>query len=91
MKFRSAIQRQRVGSGTRIMAVFMAVIMLAYFVPVSAHAAVVPTATDTVTITETTGSNGFTHPGVGLTKLILDNMRQQVIDQKDDSGEGAGG
>lgn len=83
MKFRSAIQQQRVGLGTRIMAVFMAVIILAYFVPVSAHAAAVPAATDTVTITETTGSNGFTHPGVGLTKQILDNMRQQVMDKKE--------
>ncbi|WP_063867997.1 S-layer homology domain-containing protein [Paenibacillus sp. Soil766] len=81
MKFKSAIHRQRVG--TRIMAAFLAIIILATFAPIAAQAAVVPIATDTVSITETTGSNGFTHPGVGLTKLILDNMRQQIIDQKE--------
>jgi hypothetical protein len=81
MTFKSGVQRQRIG--TRFMAAFLAVIILTCFVPVAAQAAVVPAATDTVTITETTGSSGFTHPGVGLTKVILDNMRQQVIDQKE--------
>ncbi|MBW4080008.1 LamG-like jellyroll fold domain-containing protein [Paenibacillus sp. S150] len=43
----------------------------------------VPAASDIVTITEVISDEGFTHPGVGLTKSILDNMRGQVIANKD--------
>ncbi|MNB74293.1 Endo-1,4-beta-xylanase A precursor [compost metagenome] len=42
----------------------------------------VPEPTDLVVIHETV-SNGFTHPGVGLTKDILENMREQVIAKKE--------
>lgn len=38
----------------------------------------IPEATDQVVIHETV-SNGFTHPGVGVTKAILENMREQVM------------
>ena len=36
----------------------------------------------TVEINETV-TNGFTHPGVGVTKAILENMRTQVLAQKE--------
>ncbi|MHA6530961.1 galactose-binding domain-containing protein [Paenibacillus sp. BAC0078] len=42
----------------------------------------VPAPTDLVVIHETV-SSGFTHPGVGLTKEILENMRKQVIAKKE--------
>lgn len=32
-----------------------------------------------VEILETISDNGFVHPGVGLTKPILENMREQVL------------
>lgn len=35
------------------------------------------------TITETIDKSGFKHPGVGLTKDILENMRTQVREQKE--------
>lgn len=38
----------------------------------------IPEPSDLVVIHETV-SNGFTHPGVGVTKSILENMREQVI------------
>ncbi|WP_336772899.1 discoidin domain-containing protein [Paenibacillus sp. MMO-58] len=37
----------------------------------------------TVTVQESISSNGFTHPGVGLTKDILENMRAQVLAHKE--------
>lgn len=43
----------------------------------------VPAASDRVVITEVTGENGFTHPGIGLTKQVLDNMRAQILAGKD--------
>ncbi|OMF22908.1 hypothetical protein BK133_25310 [Paenibacillus sp. FSL H8-0548] len=41
----------------------------------------IPAASDKVTIIEVE-EDGFTHPGVGLTKAVLDNMREQIIAQK---------
>ena len=35
------------------------------------------------TITQTVDAGGFTHPGIGLTKAILENMRTQVLAQKE--------
>jgi hypothetical protein len=35
------------------------------------------------TITETTDASGFKHPGVGVTKNVLENMRTQVLAQKE--------
>ena len=35
----------------------------------------------TVEINETV-TNGFTHPGVGVTKSVLENMRTQVLAKK---------
>lgn len=35
------------------------------------------------TINEVIDENGFKHPGVGLTKDILENMRKEILDQKD--------
>ena len=34
-------------------------------------------------ITETTDANGFKHPGVGLTKEMLENARAQVLAKKE--------
>src|SRR5262249_42500485 len=34
-------------------------------------------------ITETTDASGFRHPGVGLTRDVLENMRTQVLAQKE--------
>jgi len=39
-------------------------------------------ATDVVQITETT-SNGFLHPGVGVTKAVLENARAQIMAKKE--------
>lgn len=41
-----------------------------------------PKPTDLVVIDETV-TNGFIHPGVGVTKAILENMREQVIAKKE--------
>ena len=35
------------------------------------------------TINETVDTSGFKHPGIGLTKAILENMRTQVLAQKE--------
>lgn len=42
-----------------------------------------PEATDAVVITEVSSENGFLHPGVGVTREILENMRRQVMDKKE--------
>ncbi|WP_248924000.1 alginate lyase family protein [Paenibacillus hamazuiensis] len=72
--------------GKRLLAIAAAVSMLAAFMPARGA-----TAADTggtvnsgnqVQIYETV-TNGFTHPGVGLTKSILENMRAQVLAQKE--------
>ncbi|MGG1517328.1 S-layer homology domain-containing protein [Paenibacillus oryzisoli] len=42
----------------------------------------VPVPTNAVVITEQT-TGGFTHPGVGLTKKILDDMREEVVAHKE--------
>jgi|GEM_PF-514388 len=54
-----------------------------YAPSVSAAEDNIPIATDAVIITAVTSEEGFTHPGVGLTKEILENMREQVIAKKD--------
>ncbi|MFB5673434.1 discoidin domain-containing protein [Paenibacillus terreus] len=64
-------------------AVFIAFIFAAVCIPwlpasASVSAEEPPSATDTVEITETS-SNGFLHPGIGVTKYILENMRAQIM------------
>lgn len=48
-----------------------------------ASAAAAPDASSKVTINNVTSAEGFTHPGIGLTKEVLDNMREQVIAKKE--------
>jgi hypothetical protein len=64
-------------------AVFTAFIFTVMCIPwlsssASVSAEELPAANDTVEITETS-SNGFIHPGIGVTKDILENMRAQII------------
>ncbi len=72
----------------RLLALFVTVCMVATLAPVgavsaeeSADGGTVSTGY-TVEINETI-TNGFTHPGVGLTKAILENMRAEVLAQKE--------
>lgn len=52
------------------------------FVPQARAEVSIPEPSAAVVIHETV-TNGFTHPGVGLTKAILENMREQVIARQD--------
>ncbi|HTG70110.1 MAG TPA: discoidin domain-containing protein [Candidatus Udaeobacter sp.] len=72
----------------RLLALFVIVCMVAALAPAGAVSAeesgdggTVSTGF-TVEINEKV-SNGFTHPGVGVTKAILENMRTQVLAQKE--------
>ncbi|WP_260403049.1 MULTISPECIES: putative Ig domain-containing protein [unclassified Paenibacillus] len=67
----------------RMTALFSALIFAAICIPWSPASASVstmelPKATDAVEIMETT-NNGFLHPGIGVTKDILENMRAQIM------------
>lgn len=70
----------------RLMAVVVTVTMIATLAPIGAVSAAesgdggVISTGYTVEINETV-TNGFTHPGVGVTKAILENMRTQVLAQ----------
>jgi large repetitive protein len=73
---------------SRIVSIVVQITMLATMLPVSRHAA----AADTIqtlatsyqpTISETIDASGFKHPGVGLTKDVLENMRAEVLAQKE--------
>ncbi|WP_051251118.1 discoidin domain-containing protein [Paenibacillus harenae] len=72
----------------RLMAVVVTVTMFATLAPAGAVSAVESgdggaiSTGYTVEINETV-TNGFTHPGVGVTKAILENMRTQVLAQKE--------
>lgn len=70
------------------MAVILTVIMVTAFIPQGLAAAAEDSgeaisAGYTVQIQESISSNGFTHPGVGLTKETLENLRTQVLAQKE--------
>jgi large repetitive protein len=73
---------------SRVVSIVVQIAMLAAMFPVSRHAA----AADTIqtlatsyqpTINETIDASGFKHPGVGITKDILENMRTEVQAQKE--------
>ncbi|MDQ0874542.1 hypothetical protein QFZ77_003201 [Paenibacillus sp. V4I3] len=68
----------------RLLAVVAVVNMLATLMPISTAAAADETVSTgyQVEINETITS-GFTHPGVGLTKATLENMRAEVLAQKE--------
>lgn len=71
-----------------LLAAVVAVTMFATLAPIGAVSAEESAAGETagsgytVEINETV-TNGFTHPGVGVTKAILENMRTQVLAQKE--------
>ncbi|MEF3353260.1 S-layer homology domain-containing protein [Paenibacillus sp. GYB006] len=72
---------------TMVLSMFLIITMVAAYLPIGESTVLAnegtPIATDKVTITEVVSDEGFTHPGIGLTKEILENMRTQVIAKKD--------
>lgn len=72
----------------RMLSVVVAISMASTLVPVGADSVKASDVGETigsgytVEINETV-TNGFTHPGVGVTKEILENMRTQVLTQKE--------
>ena len=67
----------------RLLVLFLCIQIVAAAAPVCpAAAAPSSSAAYRVEITESF-SNGFTHPGVGLTKPVLENMRNQVLNGKE--------
>ncbi|MGO4109881.1 OmpL47-type beta-barrel domain-containing protein [Paenibacillus sp. YAF4_2] len=72
----------------RLMSVILTVSMVTAFYPQGKAAAAddadeLTSSGYTVDIQESVSSNGFAHPGVGLTKETLENMRSQVLAQKE--------
>ncbi|XEC96028.1 discoidin domain-containing protein [Paenibacillus tarimensis] len=72
----------------RLLAAVVAVSMVAaILIPIGAASAAddgaIASTENQVEIHETISSNGFTHPGVGLTKPILETIREQVQAQKE--------
>jgi large repetitive protein len=61
---------------------FFAAVLVFGHSDVFAQNTAIPEATDQVNIHKTV-VNGFTHPGVGLTREILDHAREQVIAKKE--------
>lgn len=80
-------QRNRIWrASTTAIGMFLLLIMIASCLPMegdTAFANEIPAGTDKVIITEVVSDEGFTHPGIGLTKGILENMREQVVAKKD--------
>lgn len=73
-------------SWRRLLSIIVAVSIVAALVPIGTASAAddggAANTGFTVEINETV-TNGFTHPGVGVTKAILENMRDQVLAQKE--------
>lgn len=73
----------------RILSIAVAFAMLATLLPLPAGTAAADEASPAIftdylpEITEVVDAGGFRHPGVGLTKDILENMRTQVRAQKE--------
>lgn len=71
----------------RILSIVVSISLMATILPLAAGVAEAETTsliTDyQPTINETIDASGFKHPGVGLTKDILENMRTQVLAQKE--------
>ncbi|CAH1211763.1 putative Ig domain-containing protein [Paenibacillus sp. JJ-223] len=80
-------QRNRIWRApTTAIGMFLLLIMIASYLPMggdTAFANEIPAGTEKVIITEVVSDEGFTHPGIGLTKGILENMREQVVAKKD--------
>ena len=68
----------------RFLSILVIVSMIAAFLPAAVGTVAADTTTDSLmtdylpTINETIDASGFKHPGVGLTKDILENMRTEV-------------
>lgn len=71
----------------RIVSVLLIASLIAAYLPFGQNkaeaadvaAAGVPAGSDRVTITPVLSEEGFTHPGIGLTKEVLENARAQVM------------
>ncbi|MGO4274548.1 alginate lyase family protein, partial [Paenibacillus sp. TAF58] len=72
----------------RMLSIVVSITFMATILPLSAGVAAADTTAQSImteyqpTITETIDASGFKHPGVGLTKDVLENMRTQVRAQK---------
>ncbi|OPH46585.1 hypothetical protein BC351_13900 [Paenibacillus ferrarius] len=66
----------------RLLAVVSATSIMMSLVPIGSVSADTIGTSNLVQINETV-SNGFTHPGIGFTKAILENARDQVMAQKE--------
>ncbi|MDF2938595.1 MAG: coagulation factor 5/8 type domain protein, partial [Paenibacillaceae bacterium] len=67
----------------RLWSLLLTVTLIAAYLPFGQQKAeaadLAPAGSDKVVITPVTSAEGFTHPGIGLTKEILENARTQVI------------
>jgi hypothetical protein len=67
----------------KLWSLLLAVTLMAAYLPFGQQKAeaadAAPAGSDKVVITSVTSAEGFTHPGIGLTKEILENARAQVI------------
>jgi hypothetical protein len=71
---------------SRIVSVVVSLSLIATIIPLSSGAAAteLPPITDyQPSINEVIDASGFKHPGIGLTKDILENMRAQVLVKKE--------
>ncbi|KRF43727.1 discoidin domain-containing protein [Paenibacillus sp. Soil787] len=71
----------------RILSIVVSITFMATILPLAAGVAAADTTSIVTdyqpTITETIDASGFKHPGVGLTKDVLENMRTEVRAQKE--------
>lgn len=73
----------------RMLSVLVSICLMATLLPLAAEEAAAETTAQSMitgyqpTINEVIDASGFKHPGVGLTKDILENMRAQVLAQKE--------
>ncbi|WP_413378258.1 discoidin domain-containing protein [Paenibacillus taichungensis] len=73
----------------RVIALLAAISLLVTLLPVGTHSIAAAADSNDVTVSgyevqiNETITGGFTHPGVGLTKEVLENMREQVLLQQE--------
>ena len=73
----------------RMLSIFVSICLMATFLPIAAGVAAAETTAQSMitdyqpTINEVIDASGFKHPGVGLTKDFLENVRTQVRAQKE--------
>ena len=73
----------------RMLSIFVSICLMATILPIAAGVAAAETTAPSIitdyqpTIHEVIDASGFKHPGVGLTKDILENVRTQVRAQKE--------